>query len=962
MNIGKSRFYFIFVIFLFQFSILNAGVLVPQSVQPAANSNDTLSTQVQAVSIEYNEAPDASSVSTGTFFVHGSMTGQLLQTLSVSSNDVILTPDFSFFPGEVVSVSATTGILSQSTSEGATTPTVWQFEARTNPSSGNYILTPFNVTPGGTTFGYNGISAIPGDFNADGFVDIAGVYYISSSSSIVYYLENNNGQDLVQAYSIFVPSGLVSGLVPGDFDRDGDLDLIISANGTGQTVSLHWNDGSGVFTDSGLSINPGISTNLTNAEDLDGDGDLDISLLLTNNTIEFWFNDGVGNFSLNQSIALGATIAGGDGDMADYDNDGDLDYFVGLFDISEPGTDLQIYLNDGVGNFTTGPQILNQDDNVYALRAVDINNDQFPDLVYARQGSGTSITIQLNNGAGVYSNTQTIALDPAGNSGSPSLGDINGDGFIDMYLSQALFSSLSSSPGDRIYFNDGSGTMVDSGQRLGSHASVQAGLFDFDNDNDLDAYVPVSDPLFGIDGTDSQLWLNDEPEVPVIVENSALTVDQGTSILVTSNNLEVTDADTSSNQIIFTITQFPNGGNLFNDSTLLDSGNNTFTQADLDANLISYTHLNGSGTTDSFSFTYSDGSYTRGPESFNFFIAPIFTLNDLSLNSMFISDNTQVLHLNVSTGLRSLISSESRGLTDSVEDQFYGIFAETNSSLVMNTILDSTNEAGVMRVDLITGDRTLLFDYTVDSIALRPIGLHGDGNGNFYHISPRISPSVPRLACFNPALDQVQIIASDTIGTGFNVVGNDVAVESDGSILYVVYSINQLSETGLYRVDPSTGNRTQITNFNNGGSSFLTGLEAVDVMTSGSILVLGSDDGIDVVWEVDPVTGNTRVVTFQSQSGVFLSDMAIHPTTDEIYFAGNYPSSGFSGPVKSIVHVDYVSGTQTVVASTGQPGDEVGSGVDFADNFNTVYIEFPSSFFDSIDVSTSVDFKWEFYQ
>lgn len=84
------------------------------------------------------------------------------------------------------------------------------------------------------------------------------------------------------------------GLALGDLDRDGDLDLIIVAQGEGAPGHIYLNDGRGRFTSG-----PRIGTSAIGKValvDLDGDGDLDVFLACLGPD-EVWRNDGRGAFT-----------------------------------------------------------------------------------------------------------------------------------------------------------------------------------------------------------------------------------------------------------------------------------------------------------------------------------------------------------------------------------------------------------------------------------------------------------------------------------------------------------------------------------------------------------------------------------------------------------------------------------------------------------------------------------------
>ncbi len=100
---------------------------------------------------------------------------------------------------------------------------------------------------------------------------------------------------------------------------------------------------------------------------------------------------------------------------------------------------------------------------------------------------------------------------------------------------------------------------------------------------------------------------------PLARENNAgLTLPANSTAVITSELLSVTDADDPPNKLIYTITQFPANGTL--------SLGSTFSQADINNTLLTYTH---SGTeADLFKFVVTDGYDVIGADSFIITLTP----------------------------------------------------------------------------------------------------------------------------------------------------------------------------------------------------------------------------------------------------------------------------------------------------------------------------------------------------
>ncbi len=97
-------------------------------------------------------------------------------------------------------------------------------------------------------------------------------------------------------------------------------------------------------------------------------------------------------------------------------------------------------------------------------------------------------------------------------------------------------------------------------------------------------------------------------DAPTILNNVGLTVAEGAAATVITNAmLQVSDIDNVAANLIYTVTVLPTGGVLANNGTAVPL-NGTFTQADIDAGLITYAHNGGEAASDSLTFTVSDGS------------------------------------------------------------------------------------------------------------------------------------------------------------------------------------------------------------------------------------------------------------------------------------------------------------------------------------------------------------------
>lgn len=147
-----------------------------------------------------------------------------------------------------------------------------------------------------------------------------------------------------------------------DIDGDGDLDLLVGTETT--PLRLYENDGSGRFTD--ITAAAGLSGVEQSSDqrlfafavgDIDNDGDPDLYIGMQDAEDYLFANDGSGRFSdVTATSGLVGTRPTNGADFGDFDEDGDLDLYVGHyireprfpFHVPEPNA---LYLNRGDGTF-----------------------------------------------------------------------------------------------------------------------------------------------------------------------------------------------------------------------------------------------------------------------------------------------------------------------------------------------------------------------------------------------------------------------------------------------------------------------------------------------------------------------------------------------------------------------------------------------------------------------------------
>ena len=196
-----------------------------------------------------------------------------------------------------------------------------------------------------------GTSAAWVDYDRDGWLDL----FVDNSLDQNEFLYHNNANGTFTRITSgpLVTSGRTSfGPAWGDYDGDGDPDVFIANSGSsGQNDFLFRNDSGGAFTriTSGPVVTDAAQSTAAGWADYDNDGDLDLMVTVWNHRNDrLYENEGRGTFRLvEDSVVTTDGLSGGPLAWGDYDNDGWIDLFIG----SNLGDANRLYRNRGDGTF-----------------------------------------------------------------------------------------------------------------------------------------------------------------------------------------------------------------------------------------------------------------------------------------------------------------------------------------------------------------------------------------------------------------------------------------------------------------------------------------------------------------------------------------------------------------------------------------------------------------------------------
>ena len=213
-------------------------------------------------------------------------------------------------------------------------------------NNGNFVFTDIGANLIGLWWG----SVAWGDYDNDDDLDILITgSYVDSSYHRISRVYRNNGNSTFTDIAAGL-TGVMSGCAAwGDYDNDGDLDIILTGNsGTNPLSKVYRNNGNSTFTYI-LTAIPGVYDSSVSWGDYDNDGDLDVLLIGISeypmSISKIFQNNGNANFTEINADFTG--LSEGSANWGDYDNDGDLDILLsGFIDDANDNYYAKLYRNN----------------------------------------------------------------------------------------------------------------------------------------------------------------------------------------------------------------------------------------------------------------------------------------------------------------------------------------------------------------------------------------------------------------------------------------------------------------------------------------------------------------------------------------------------------------------------------------------------------------------------------------
>ena len=313
---------------------------------------------------------------------------------------------------------------------------------------GTASIGPTLVTAGNAPAGNEPTGIVAGDFNGDGNLDLA--LGTNDNGTLSVLLGDGTGNFTAAPASSITVTG--TPVLVQDFNGDGIPDILLSDE-TGGSVTVLLGNGDGTFRVApGSPITTDYGTYPVVSADFNGDGIPDLALA-GGYYLTVFLGNGDGSFTelpIGSSSISEATFTSMV--VGDFNGDGIPD----LAALGLPGGSVSIFLGNGDGTFTQGTSVTPSAGSPVALATADFNGDGKLDLAVIVGNNGNiSVTVLPGNGNGTFGAAlgTPIAVEDAAN--VLGVGDFNGDGIADLFVGAQI-----NGPTVNILLGSGNGTFT----------------------------------------------------------------------------------------------------------------------------------------------------------------------------------------------------------------------------------------------------------------------------------------------------------------------------------------------------------------------------------------------------------------------------------------------------------------------------------------------------------------------
>ena len=294
-------------------------------------------------------------------------------------------------------------------------------------------------------------------------------------------------------------------LAIADVDANGFNDILLSGENDGVKLFKANNDGTNYEVS--ILTGPNFFAQGSNFSDIDSDGDSDIFVCNDLGNNHLWQNDGLGNFTIWDDYIDMSTVPISDNSgnyssvWSDFDNDNDLDFYIskckaGEDDPNDPRRINQLFVNDNnIFTEAAGLHGLKIGAQTWVSDFQDIDNDGDLDCLVINHYESSQLLENINGNFVDISDASGLEI--TANHLQGQMRDFDNDGFVDILVA--------GNNGYEYYENNGNKTFTKIENLFGNYHMGTFALGDLNHDGFLDIYS-------GSSSTTDVLWINSRNE------------------------------------------------------------------------------------------------------------------------------------------------------------------------------------------------------------------------------------------------------------------------------------------------------------------------------------------------------------------------------------------------------------------------------------------------------------------
>jgi hypothetical protein len=369
------------------------------------------------------------------------------------------------------------------------------------------------------------------DYDGDGWVDLYVIRGSAGRNLLYRNLGNGRFEDVAAAAGVDAGGDMASGALFFDANGDGLLDLFVGGT-RGTPNRLFIANGDGTFLDrvAASGLPELMDTFSASAADYDRDGDLDLFLThwhMPMAASHLWRNDGNGVFRCTDDAAGIDAIGDGRYDFSFTANFCDLDgdRWPDLVVAGDFGTS-RVFLNRRDGTFADATTAIISDENGMGSAIGDYDNDGDLDWFVSSIWDETGVPndawgingnrMYRNRGDGSFEDaTDLCGVRQGGWGWGASFADVDNDGWLDLFHVNGWPFEVETFLEDpaRLFVNARNGTFAERSADSGVAETGQGrGIvcFDYDRDGDIDIFIAnyrAAPVLLRNDGGNEHGWL-----------------------------------------------------------------------------------------------------------------------------------------------------------------------------------------------------------------------------------------------------------------------------------------------------------------------------------------------------------------------------------------------------------------------------------------------------------------------